>query len=139
MVLLRLFGLAENWPGRECRSKLGECGRAGRGRGEQTEASQHATLLAQFQLLGDREVTIVVGVVQVVEQATALRSVEALGLNVAGVDMLRSSRGPLVLEVNASPGIEGIEKASGVDIAGAMIEFLEARAKPGDTHTKGSG
>ena len=73
------------------------------------------------------------------EQATALKSVEALGLNVAGVDMLRSSRGPLVLEVNASPGIEGIEKATGVDIAGAMIAFLETRAKPGDTLTKGSG
>ena len=73
------------------------------------------------------------------EQATALRSVEALGLNVAGVDMLRSSRGPLVLEVNASPGIEGIEKATGIDIAGAMIDFLETRAKPGDTLTKGSG
>ena len=73
------------------------------------------------------------------EQATALKAVEAIGLNVAGVDMLRSSRGPLVLEVNASPGIEGIEQASGVDVANAMIEFLERRARPGDTKTKGSG
>ena len=73
------------------------------------------------------------------EQATALRSVEAIGLNVAGIDMLRSSRGPLVLEVNASPGIEGIENATGIDVAGAMIAFLETRAKPGDTGTKGSG
>lgn len=73
------------------------------------------------------------------EQSTALKAVEAIGLNVAGVDMLRSSRGPLVLEVNASPGIEGIEHASGIDVAGAMIEFLEQRARPGDTHTKGTG
>ncbi|MFM9938552.1 MAG: 30S ribosomal protein S6--L-glutamate ligase [Hyphomicrobiaceae bacterium] len=73
------------------------------------------------------------------EQATALKAVEAIGLNVAGVDMLRSSRGPLVLEVNASPGIEGIEHASGIDVAGAMIAFLEAKAKPGDTKTKGTG
>jgi len=73
------------------------------------------------------------------EQTTALKAVEAIGLNVAGVDMLRSSRGPLVLEVNASPGIEGIEHASGIDVAGAMIEFLEQRARPGDTQTKGTG
>jgi len=73
------------------------------------------------------------------EQSCALRSVEAIGLNVAGVDLLRSSRGPLVLEVNASPGIEGIERATGIDVAGAMIGFLEERAKPGDTGTKGSG
>ncbi len=73
------------------------------------------------------------------ERATAFKAVEAIGLNVAGVDMLRSSRGPLVLEVNASPGIEGIEHASGIDVAGAMIEFLEQRAVPGDTKTKGTG
>ena len=73
------------------------------------------------------------------EQASALKAAEAMGLNVAGVDMLRSSRGPLVLEVNASPGIEGIEKATGADVAGAMIAFLEQRARPGDTGTKGSG
>ncbi len=73
------------------------------------------------------------------ERTTAFKAVEAIGLNVAGVDMLRSSRGPLVLEVNASPGIEGIEHASGIDVAGAMIEFLEQRAIPGDTKTKGTG
>ena len=73
------------------------------------------------------------------EQTTALKAVEAIGLNVAGVDMLRSGRGPLVLEVNASPGIEGIEQASGIDVAGAMISFLEQSARPGDTLTKGSG
>jgi ribosomal protein S6--L-glutamate ligase len=73
------------------------------------------------------------------EVSTALRSAEALGLNVCGVDMLRSPRGPLVLEVNSSPGIEGMESATGVDVAGAMIEFLEARARPGDTGTRGEG
>ena len=54
-----------------------------------------------------------------------------LGLNVAGVDMLRSNRGPVVIEVNSSPGIEGMEQASGADVAGAMIEFLEKRARRG--------
>jgi ribosomal protein S6--L-glutamate ligase len=62
-----------------------------------------------------------------------------LGLNVCGVDMLRASRGPLVLEVNSSPGIEGMEAATGIDVAGAMIEFLEERARPGDTGTRGAG
>jgi len=46
---------------------------------------------------------------------------------VAGVDLLRSERGPLVLEVNASPGLEGIEAATGVDVAGAIVELLEAQ------------
>jgi ribosomal protein S6--L-glutamate ligase len=49
-----------------------------------------------------------------------------LGLGVAGVDLIRSKRGPLVLEVNASPGLEGIEEASGTDIAGRIIEFVVA-------------
>ena len=55
----------------------------------------------------------------------------ALGLNIAGVDMMRSDRGPLVLEVNSSPGLEGIEEASGKDVAGAMIEFVEKNAHKG--------
>ncbi|MFV0298107.1 MAG: 30S ribosomal protein S6--L-glutamate ligase [Hyphomicrobiaceae bacterium] len=73
------------------------------------------------------------------ERMTAVKSAEVLGLNVAGVDMLRSKRGTLVLEVNASPGIEGMEAASGVDVADAMIAFLEQRARPGETGTKGHG
>lgn len=73
------------------------------------------------------------------ERATALRSAEVLGLNVAGVDMLRSNRGPVVMEVNSSPGIEGMEEATGVDVAGAMIAFLEQRARPGETQTRGTG
>ena len=64
------------------------------------------------------------------EQAMAVRAAGVLGLGVAGVDMLRSHRGPLVLEVNASPGLEGIEAATGLDIAGAVIEFVAA-ASPG--------
>jgi ribosomal protein S6--L-glutamate ligase len=73
------------------------------------------------------------------ERRTAVRSAEVLGLNVAGVDLLRSNRGPVVLEVNASPGIEGMETASGVDVAGAMIEFLERHAERGKTRTRGAG
>jgi ribosomal protein S6--L-glutamate ligase len=71
------------------------------------------------------------------ERRTALRSAEALGLNVCGVDLLRSNRGPVVLEVNSSPGMEGMEAASRVDVAGAIIEFLEKAAKPGETGTRG--
>jgi len=60
------------------------------------------------------------------EQATAVRAAAVLGLGVAGVDLIRSRRGPLVLEVNSSPGLEGIEEATGVDIAGQIIDFLVA-------------
>jgi ribosomal protein S6--L-glutamate ligase len=62
-----------------------------------------------------------------------------LGLNVCGVDMLRSKHGPVVLEVNSSPGLEGIEAATGRDVAGALIEFLEQNAKPNRTRTRGRG
>lgn len=59
------------------------------------------------------------------ERRIAVRAAAALGLGVAGVDMLRSKRGPLILEVNASPGLEGIEAATGVNVAGAIIQLLE--------------
>ena len=59
----------------------------------------------------------------------ALRSARTMGLNVAGVDLLRSRRGPLVLEVNSSPGLEGIEAATGVDVAGAIVDYLERRVR----------
>ena len=62
------------------------------------------------------------------EEKTALKATKALGLGVAGVDMLQSSKGPLVLEVNSSPGLEGIEKSTGVDIAGKIIEYCERSA-----------
>lgn len=63
------------------------------------------------------------------ERETAIRAAATLGLGVAGVDLLRSDRGPLVLEVNASPGLEGIEGATGFDVAGAMIDYVERRVK----------
>jgi ribosomal protein S6--L-glutamate ligase len=53
--------------------------------------------------------------------------------------MLRSKGGPLVVELNSSPGIEGLEKATGVDVASLMIDFLERNATPGNTRTKGKG
>jgi ribosomal protein S6--L-glutamate ligase len=59
------------------------------------------------------------------ERETAIKAAKKLGLSIAGVDMLQSSRGPLVMEVNSSPGLEGIEGATGVDIAGKIIEFIE--------------
>jgi ribosomal protein S6--L-glutamate ligase len=73
------------------------------------------------------------------ETETAIRAAEALGLNVCGVDMLRSRRGPLVIEVNSSPGLEGIETATRADIAGEIVAFLEAHARHGATETKGKG
>ena len=59
------------------------------------------------------------------EKSTALNAAKAMGLDIAGVDMLQSKRGPMVLEVNSSPGLEGIEKSTGVDIAGKIIEYVE--------------
>ncbi|MEO7904776.1 MAG: 30S ribosomal protein S6--L-glutamate ligase [Candidatus Saccharimonadales bacterium] len=62
------------------------------------------------------------------ERKMAIKAAKAMGLNIAGVDMMRSKRGPLVLEVNASPGF-GIEKVTGRDVAGAVIEYVEINAK----------
>ncbi|EEZ42021.1 putative ribosomal protein S6 modification protein [Photobacterium damselae subsp. damselae CIP 102761] len=59
------------------------------------------------------------------ERKTAVAAAKAMGLSVAGVDLLRSNRGPLVMEVNSSPGLEGIEGATGKDIAGMIIEYIE--------------
>lgn len=73
------------------------------------------------------------------ERSTAVRSARVMGLNVAGVDILRSNHGPVVLEVNSSPGLEGIETATGKDVAGMTIAFIEKTAKYGRTRTKGKG
>jgi len=73
------------------------------------------------------------------ERSTAIRAAKAMGLNVCGVDMLRANHGPVVMEVNSSPGLEGVEKATGIDVAGRIIELLEKQAKPGKTKTKGKG
>ena len=72
------------------------------------------------------------------ERQAALDATKALGLNLAGVDMLRSSRGPLIMEVNSSPGLNGIETATGKDVAGMLIEYLE-RMDKNSTETKGNG
>lgn len=71
------------------------------------------------------------------ERATAVRAARLMGLSVAGVDLLRSEDGPLVMEVNSSPGLEGIETVTGIDIADKIIEFVENNAKPGRTRTRG--
>ena len=59
------------------------------------------------------------------EENAALRAAKAMNLSVAGVDLLQSARGPLILEVNSSPGLEGIEGATGKDIAGSIIKYIE--------------
>jgi ribosomal protein S6--L-glutamate ligase len=73
------------------------------------------------------------------ERATAVKSAKAMGLNIAGVDILRANRGPVVMEVNSSPGLEGIENATGIDVAAKVIEFIEKNAKRGKTKTRGRG
>jgi ribosomal protein S6--L-glutamate ligase len=73
------------------------------------------------------------------ERQIAQRAAGAVGLNVSGVDMVRSARGPLVMEANSSPGLEGIENATGIDVAGRIIDFLEQNASYGQTATKGLG
>lgn len=73
------------------------------------------------------------------ERSTAVRAARIIGLNVAGVDILRSNHGPLVVEVNSSPGLKGIEMTTGKDIAGMMIEFIEKNAALGKTRTRGQG
>jgi ribosomal protein S6--L-glutamate ligase len=73
------------------------------------------------------------------ERRTATRAAKIMGLNVAGVDLLRSDKGPLVMEVNSSPGMQGIENATGKDVAGMIIDFIEVNAKPKRTRTRGKG
>jgi ribosomal protein S6--L-glutamate ligase len=73
------------------------------------------------------------------ERSTAVRAAKTMGLNAAGVDILRSNHGPVVMEVNSSPGLEGIESASGRDVAGEIFRYVEKNAKPGKTRTKGRG
>jgi len=73
------------------------------------------------------------------ERAIAVRAAQIMGLNVAGVDLIRSERGPLVMEVNSSPGLRGIETTTGKDIACRIIEFIEQNSKPNRTRTRGKG
>ncbi len=69
------------------------------------------------------------------ERATAIRAAQTMGLAVAGVDILRSTRGPLVIEVNSSPGLEGIEQCTGKDVATRIIEYVEQHARPNSNRT----
>jgi ribosomal protein S6--L-glutamate ligase len=71
------------------------------------------------------------------ERQTAVLAAETMGLNVAGVDMVRGAAGPLVLEVNSSPGLSGIEQVTGEDIAGMIVDFIESNAEPYVRETKG--
>ncbi len=73
------------------------------------------------------------------ERSTAIRAAKAMGLNVCGVDMLRANHGAVVMEVNSSPGLEGVEKATDIDVAGKIIEYLEKHAVKGKTKTRGRG
>jgi ribosomal protein S6--L-glutamate ligase len=73
------------------------------------------------------------------ERTTAIRAARAMGLNVAGVDILRSNHGPVVMEVNSTPGLEGIEQATGIDVAGKIFEYIEKNAKTGLQRDRGKG
>ncbi|WP_188152196.1 30S ribosomal protein S6--L-glutamate ligase [Teredinibacter waterburyi] len=73
------------------------------------------------------------------ERATAVNAAKIMGLNVCGVDILQSNNGPVVMEVNSSPGLEGIETATDKDVAGLIFEFIEKSAKPNNNKTRGKG
>jgi len=73
------------------------------------------------------------------ERRLAVSAARVMGLDLAGVDILRSAHGPLVIEVNSSPGLEGIEKATGIDVAGKIIEYIETDSKSGPNKPKGKG
>jgi ribosomal protein S6--L-glutamate ligase len=73
------------------------------------------------------------------ERSTAIRSAKRMGLRVAGVDLLRSNHGPVVMEVNSTPGLEGIETSTGVNVVGKIIEFIEKSASPGKTRDRIKG
>lgn len=73
------------------------------------------------------------------ERETAVKAAKIMGLSMAGVDLLRSDRGPLVLEINSSPGLEGIETATGLNIADTIIEYIEKNAKPIDRKSRYQG
>ena len=73
------------------------------------------------------------------ERSTAVRAAKIMGLSLAGVDLLRSNHGPVVMEVNSSPGLEGIETATGKDVAGQIINFIEKSAGVTSSRTRGKG
>lgn len=73
------------------------------------------------------------------ERATAVKAAQVMGLNVCGVDILQAKDGPVVMEVNSSPGLEGIELATEKNVAGMIMQFIEENAKPNSNKTKGKG
>ena len=73
------------------------------------------------------------------ERSTAISAAKIMGLNVCGVDLLRSKHGPVVMEVNSSPGLKGIETATEKDVAGLIYDFIEKNARPNNNKTKGKG
>lgn len=73
------------------------------------------------------------------EKSTALAAAKAMGLGICGVDMIPSSRGPLVMEVNSSPGLEGIEKATGIDVAGKIMDYIAKNVNPEGTPKRRRG
>lgn len=73
------------------------------------------------------------------ERATAVNAAKVMGLNLCGVDILQSNNGPVVMEVNSSPGLEGIEQATNKNVAGLVYEFIEKNARPNNTRTRGKG
>ena len=81
----------------------------------------------------------VVTILSAEEIDTAIRAAKAMGLKIAGVDLLRSNHGPVVMEVNSSPGLEGIESATGIDVAGKIIEFISKNAEQTEEPDHSSG
>ena len=73
------------------------------------------------------------------ERATAVNAAKVMGLHVCGVDILQSNNGPVVMEVNSSPGLEGIELATKKDVATMICGFIEDKARPNSTRTRGKG
>src|SRR5690606_22938739 len=73
------------------------------------------------------------------ERSLAVRAAKVMGLDLAGVDIIRRSHGPLVIEVNSSPGLEGIETATGIDVAGKIIEYVQSDSRTGPNKPRGKG
>ena len=73
------------------------------------------------------------------ERSTAIKAAKSMGLSVCGVDILQSKDGPVVMEVNSSPGLEGIENSTNLDIAGKIIGYIETHAKSGKQKDRGNG
>lgn len=97
--------------------------------GEVVAAMRRQAEQGEFRSNLHRGGTAVRAIANAAEQVAAVRAAKVLGLGIAGVDLIHSARGPLILEVNSSPGLEGIESASGIDIAGKIVEYVAKRQK----------